>query len=360
MTFANLYDRISRKLENLPQIRLYLYVLVAFLLVMLINGVSLFPMQPYQRVAENPFMTRNDIFEGNFWQETVLLPVFAFLARLNSPLMFTILCGVIILASYLLFSRFVYLRWGAPISLLFSIILVSSPLTTILLVWIGTPDGLTFLLTIPFLFITSPVAIFFLAALGTTNHITLPIAAFGILLLRFFAKEDITIKQVIAGVLGGVLGFGIVKLFLFVNDITVVSRFDIVLSRGIKAWAEMHSYNLPMSLFSLFNLHWFLLLACFVLFFRADRRYFLVVVGVLLGNGFVTFLSEDTTRIFSLLSWGVLMHSLIHSYRLSVAKGSEDEHEFLRLVAFFAALSLLSPRFYSWQILVLPSTFNLY
>ncbi|HKJ38563.1 MAG TPA: hypothetical protein VJ972_07290, partial [Anaerolineales bacterium] len=59
----------------------------------------------------------------------------------------------------------------------------------------------------------------------------------------------------------------------------------------------------------------------------------------------------DTTRIFSLISWGVLLVCIFHSYKL--ARSMQDEepdyyNHFLQALILIGIISLITPRYFSW------------
>ena len=297
-------------------------LIIFFIVVILINGISLVPPQHYQKLSQNPFITRTDIAPENYWQETVLLPVIAFYTKMNNQVSFSILCFAFIVGAYILFTVFVYKRFGSLPAILFTAILLTGPLATILLSWLGTPDDLTFFLTVPLLFTGSGIVIFILAVLGTMNHITFLIAAVEILALRWVARDNIRKLHLAAVIIGGIIGIIGVKVFLAANHIQAFSRLDYIFSQSMDLWIKVNFSKLPLTLFSLFNIQWLIIPICFIMFFKKDRRYYSSILAMLLFNYGVTFFSQDTTRIFSLLSWGILIRCIFHSYDLAQKEDS--------------------------------------
>ena len=325
-----------------------------FLLLILIwiNGIKLVPPQHYQKLSQNPFITRTDIDKENYFQETVLLPLLAYYTGWTEPLSFNTLCFVIVIVAYLFYARLAMAKFGARTALLFTSILITAPISTILFSWIGSPDGITFFLTVPFLFTKSTILILVFGILGVTNHIIFGVAAFEILLLRWMAKDGIHAAHVIIQLVGGAIGYLLMRLFLTLNHITIFSRLDFILSRGIAEWLELNRMNLSLTIFSFFNVEWLLVLACILLFFPKDFRYYLSVCALLLINYGITFFTLDKTRIFSLLSWGILIQCLIHSWSLIVRTEQGEtnrSHWFARFATIVAIWSFLMPRFYSWN-----------
>jgi len=237
--------------------------------------------------------------------------------------------------------------------LIFTTILITSPLTTVILSWLGTPDGLTFALTIPFLFTTSSLLIFILAILGTTNHVVFTIAASEILVLRWIACGKIKAYHLIIVLIGGTAGFLLVKLFLTFNHIQIMeSRLDFILSKDLTFWIKMNAADFPMSLFSLFNIQWLIIIVSLLMFFKMDKIYYFFLLIILLFNFGITFFTKDTTRVFSLLSWGILLECIFHSYRLALkinSEGKSYQEQYLLALIIIGLTSFITPRYYSWN-----------
>lgn len=324
---------------------------LVFLVVILINGIGVVPEEPYQRLSENPFITRTDIHFNNYWQENPLLPVIAFYLGLTSPLAFGILCFVIITGAFLLFTLLSRRRWGSAAALIFSTLLITSPLTTVMLTWLGTPDGLTLALTVPFLFTHSGLLIFFLSIFGAMNHPTFMIAVLEILALRWAARDKVNFKHLIAAGVGLAAGYALVRLFIEANQIEIVSRADFMLLRSWEEWLKLNAQNFPMSFASLFNIHWMILPLCLVMFFKRDRFFYSLALVLLLVNYGFTFFTLDTTRIFSLLSWGVLFVCIFRSFELAVSDQEtvpQVQKQFMQSLTLIAIASFIAPRYFSW------------
>jgi len=352
MLLSSSLDILYEKILSLGKSKFWFLVLVlVFIIVIAINGIGIIPEEPYQRLSQNPFITRTDINPGNYWQENPLLPIIAFYLNLTSPLTFNILCFVIIAGAYALFAVLTFRRWGSSQALIFSTLLITSPLTTVFLAWMGTPDGLTVLLTIPFLFTHSGLLMFALAILGATNHPAFIVAVIEILILRILANDKIKVRHILSTVTGVIIGYGLVKLFLAGNAIDVTSRFDFMQVKSLDYWAKMNAHNLPISIFSLFNIHWLILPICLIMFFNKDRRFYFLVLLILLINYGITFFTLDTTRVFVLISWAVLFECIFHSYDLAIAdQGDEPRYQkqFLQALILIGIISLVTPRYFSW------------
>lgn len=352
MLISTLLNDLYEKILRLGKSQAWLPALgLVFLVVILINGIGVVPEEAYRRLAENPFITRTDIHFNNYWQENPLLPLIAHFLRLTTPAAFNILCFAILSGAFLAFALFSRRRWGSAPALIFSSLLVTSPLTTILLAWLGTPDGLTVALTVPFLFTHSSLLVFVLSVLGATNHPAFMVAVIEILVLRWAARDGVKFRQLLAAAVGLVAGYGLVRLFLSVNQIEIVSRIDFMLLKDLGEWVKMNILNFPMSMLSLFNIHWLVLLICLVMFFRQDRIFYSLALAALLVNYGLTFFTLDTTRIFSLLSWGVLFMCIFHSYELA-GTGQENragmQKQFLQSLILVGLVSFITPRYFSW------------
>lgn len=352
MPISAFLDSLHERILRLGRSRFWLLFLgLVFLAVIFINGMGIVPEEPYRRLAENPFITRTDIHFNNYWQENPLLPLLAHTLRLTSPAAFNILCFAILTGAFLSFALLSRNRWGPAPALIFSTLLVTSPLTTVILTWLGTPDGLTLLLTVPFLFARSSLLFFPLALLGAANHPAFMIAALEILALRWAARDGVGFKHLLTAAIGLAAGYGLVRWFLAVNQIEIVSRVDFMLLKDAGEWLKMNALNFPMSVASLFNVHWLILVICLVMFFKRDRVFYSLVPAFLLVNYAFTFFTLDTTRIFSLLSWGVLFACMFHSYNLAGADKESNplvERQFLQALVVVGLVSLVAPRYFSW------------
>lgn len=338
-----LYDKVN---ELGHRKSWFLFLIAAFISVALINGVGIVPEEPYQRLSQNPFTTRTDIHFNNYWQESLLLPLLAHYLGLTGTITFNVLAFAIIIVGYGLFAWLTHRYWSSTLALILTTLLITSPLTTILFSWLGTPDAITFALTVPFLFLNSGLLIFLLALLGAANHPAFIIAIMEVLVLRWVIRNGISLKHLILASLGIVCGYGVVKFFLYSYGIEVGSRLDFMQLKDISEWAGMNMNNLPATLFSLFNIHWLILPLSLLMFFNQDRRFFSLVLLMLLVNYAIVFFTLDTTRIFILTSWGVLFLSIFHSYRLAALQNHKKQY--IQALILLGIISFFTPRYFSW------------
>ena len=74
MLISTFLDDLYEKFLRLGRSRFWLLFLgLVFLIVIFINGIGIVPEEPYQRLSENPFITRTDIHFNNYWQENPLM-----------------------------------------------------------------------------------------------------------------------------------------------------------------------------------------------------------------------------------------------------------------------------------------------
>jgi hypothetical protein len=87
------------------------------------------------------------------------------------------------------------------------------------------------------------------------------------------------------------------------------------------------------------------------MFFKRDRGFYSLALAALLVNYGFTFFTLDTTRIFSLLSWGVLFECVFRSHSLAGMERNHDPHvqrQFLQSLIVVGIVSLFAPRYFSW------------
>lgn len=352
MLLSTVLDNLYEKVQELGKRKSwFLFLAVVFAFVVFINGIGIVPEAAYQRLSQNPFTTRTDIHFNNYWQESLLLPLLAYYLGMTGTITFNILSFAIIAAGFGLFARYAIRHWGSMLALILTSLLITSPLTTIMLSWLGTPDGLTVLLTIPFLFTRSSILIFILAFLGAANHPAFIIAAFEILILRWVMRDTVSIRQLIFAVIGIIFGYAAVKFFLNTYGIDVVSRYEFMQLRDLGEWVSLNFENLPATLFSLFNIHWLIFPASMIMLFKKDRRFFLLVILMLFLNYVIVFFTLDTTRVFILTSWGILFTTVLHSCKLAIPESHLEagyRSQYIRALLLIGMISFFTPRYFSW------------
>ena len=151
MLLSVFIERLVKTAQLLAARKFWITLAATFILVVLINGIGQFPSHAYLRLSQNPFTLRTDIDEGNYWQENLLLPLLANFLRVTDKTNYYLFCMALVIVAYILFAAYAYRKFDRFPALLFSVLFIASPLTTILFSWVGTPDGITVILTIPIL-----------------------------------------------------------------------------------------------------------------------------------------------------------------------------------------------------------------
>lgn len=356
MLVTDLLNKIVAILEEQSSRRYWALIIMTLLAVVLMNGVAVYSDAHYQRLAQDPFVRRDDV--GSTYQETLLLPLLANVLGLSEKEPFFVLCLIFILTGIFVFSWLSCKKFEPLPALLLNVLLIANPITTILFSWVGSADGLTFLLTIPILFVQPGWLMMGLMIFGVTNHILVLIAGLEIVLLRLFSEEDVKPMHMVFAVSGGLIGYGLVQTFLSTNGITTVPRLEQNITRAIPELIKSNFTLLPFILYSFFGFQWLLLPVMFVMFLERNRRYFGLLLLFLFLNYAVAFLTVDTTRIFVLLSWGVFFHGLMTSINLAKQeKTPEWQRQFLLAILVVGVVSILSPRFFVWNNMIEVSPF---
>jgi hypothetical protein len=297
MLLSEFLDSSKEKIDLLTAKYYWLMLCIVLLLVVFINGVSLVPPEHYYKLAQNPFISRTDISSNNSWQESILLPLFAYYAHLTTKTAFHLFCAFVIVFSFTLFALLTAKKYGKSLSFLISTLLITGSLTTILLSWVGMPDNITVLLTIPIFFANSMVWFFVLSFLGVTNHVVFAFISVEILTLRWIAKEkEINRWHFLVTVVGLLAGYISVQLFLAAYRIDILTRLTFPGRYSLEKWFTWNTNYFPMTLFSLLNAQWLILIACFILFFNKDRKLYIAIILFLAANYIITFFTLDTTR----------------------------------------------------------------
>lgn len=356
MLVSDLLNKIIAVLEVQSSRRYWVLIILTLMAVVLINGVALYSDAHYQKLAQDPFVRRDDV--ESTYQETLLLPMLANVLGLSEKKPFFVLCLIFIFTGIITFSWLARKKFEPLSALLMSVLLIANPIATILLSWVGSADGLTFLLTIPILFVQSGWVLMGLMIFGVTNHILVLIAGLEVIMLRLFSEDDIKPMHVAFSIFGGLIGYGLVQFFLFTNGIVAAPRLEQNLTRAIPELIKSNFTLLPYILYSFFGFQWLLLPVMVIMFLKRNWRYFGLLLLLLLLNYFIAFLTVDTTRIFVLLSWGLFFHGLMTSLTLTKQeKITEWRRQFLFSLLAIGVVSILSPRFFVWSNMIEISPF---
>ena len=306
----------------------------------LYGGMALTPDVGYLELAADPF---TEAARPNYHQGAPLLPLLAHGLGTTSTASFFALCLGFILGGYVTLALGARRRYGPATAALAVLLVAAHPVTTVLLAWVGMPDALTFLFAALLLFVRHPLVLAGVGVLGAFNHPILVFAAPALVLLRVLARDErIGMSHLVATVVGVVAGLGLGQWFLHVYDIEVVSRLDYVLARGLDYWLWINR-RMPHIVFSGHGLLWLAIGAAAWRLHRTDRRYALALVGIQVAFLGVTFVTEDSTRVFALLAWAPALHGLLYALR------QESSAEFRTALFVLGLLELATPGYYVWE-----------
>jgi hypothetical protein len=323
-------------------------IVILLIFTVLYNGAGLMPYDLYQKLSINPFMSRVDLNPYNYFQESIFLPVLANYLGLTSRIKFTLLCTALSIAGYIVFAYNARKTSGALNPIPVFALVLSSPITTILFSWIGSPDSITFLITSILLFSNSTILLFLLGIIGALNHPIIIFSAVPLLILRLLAQNDnISIKGIVLFVSGSAIGLLLVTLFLGINHISVVSRVDFTLQQSLRILPQVNLYKFPAVIYSLNGSLWMLILLIFSRTWK-NRRYYRFYMLAMAGAYGITFFALDTTRVFALMSWGMTMHLTTNSFKAAEDPDGTNQTIF-PMVPLICLVGLLIPKYFLWQ-----------
>ncbi len=316
------------------------------------NGLGTIPHDEYRLTALDPFASRLGVGgeTNNFYQQSPLLPLAGYYTHMTSPGAFVWLCLAIIAAGFFAFALLARARYGREAGLIAAALVLAHPAFLVMMSWVGSPDGTTFLVTACLLFARSWWAVGVLCLVGAFNHPIIVFAAPAVIALRATAGEkECGFWKLLPAAAGLALGTGAVYLFLDHYHVQVFSRLDCIGTRSLGQWAEMNLSHLPLALWSLHGAMWLAMAAAAVAAWSEDRRYFVVFAACQAAFCGITFFTEDTTRVFSLLSWATSVHCVMHSLRMLDAKGlPQDGRQCRAILAAVALFGLIGPHYYMW------------
>jgi len=340
---------IQERAARLATSRYVPAVTLLILLKIAVSGLGTIPREPYRLAALDPFH-RVTAHPENYFQRSPLLPLLGYFSGLTSPSGFGALCLTIVTIGLMAYALMARRRHGAQDGLLQFGLVVSHPVTLVLLSWLGTPDGLSFLFATVLLFSNSLPLIGLASALGAFNHPVIHFVAPVVIILRLAAREPgLKNRSLGAVALGLLLGNAAVLAFLDAFGIETFSRLDFLMDRSLLTWVKQNTFALPHTLYSLHQASWFALALCVGVLFNRDRRYYLMFAASQLLFFVVTFFSADTTRVFSLLAWAPALHCIQHSLSLvDQTEGAASREVFRQVLILVAIVGLLTPGYYIW------------
>lgn len=337
-----LADRFLLFLAHQPAWALFLTISLTLGL----YGFGSYPAQDYFYIAQQPFQLYP---LAPHFQDSLLLPLSAFwLGLTKSQAAFEIYTAIAFLLTFGVVFYFV--RRSSPIAaVLAAFTLALSPASLTCLLWLGVPDQFTVLFAALLAFATWPPLLFLVTFLGVTNHPLFLFVALSLAGLRFFANpKAFNWRSVLAILLGAFSGYGAVRAFLAYYQLQGgATRLGLLLQPDLAERLLVKAIEAPLSLFSLYNGLWFLLAACLIYGFPKRKLYYSLFLMLQFGAALLTLFVIDTTRIFSLLTIGMLLHCLVFTYQLAVEHRQEVPFRWLLLVLLLVTLFL--PHYLVWS-----------
>jgi hypothetical protein len=331
-----------------------------FGLTVLINGLGIATDTVYFRLAQDPFKTRLDIIGINYFQENLLMPLIFNSFGISSLGLYTILCFGLIVMAQGLFITMAKQIYGHLSTILLYLMLAIHPVIGMLYTFIGMPDCLTFLLTVMGFIIYSPFLFAILAFLGTVNHTIAAIALLALTVLRWLSRrEKIGLKQLIAVIIGVVIGRLMVWIFLNVYGIEILAtRYDHARNLSLVGIIHSNFLHWPLTLYSLHGPVWIMLFLALYLCWKVDRRYTIIASSIQIILYGITLLVTDTTRVFTLMAWAPTLHLLYHTLMLiDDGKIIDSTHEIRKAFLIVGIIGLCAPVYSVWGGAVYPTNF---
>jgi hypothetical protein len=347
-----LSDRASSGLNALPYTWL---CLVAATAAIAANGIWTTPaLDVVWRIATD--ITRDpfpDSIDADWLLTSWLTPALAWLVGATAtPRMFALFCGGLLAGCYAAMCIMFRLRFGEPVARILVLVLATSPLATVLLTWIGYSDPLSVTLATTILVLRPLWLRGVLAALLAANHAEQAMVLLMVLFLlipcvdsRYAGREGW--RLALALMAGGLAGWSAVHGFQAVQGIHVErDRFDYMLENGIDRDFTLFARNPQMLLWSFFGFVWLLVVPAALTMRRGTGEAASVVprlaLAALICVG-ATLATLDSTRVFSVLSWPLLVTLLV----LAVRQGAAPS--LTRLAATAFVLGLFLPKVVMWD-----------
>jgi hypothetical protein len=240
-------------------------------------------------------------------------------------------------------------RSSGEAALFGALTLALSPASLSCMIWLGHPDQFTALFTGILAFAAWPPALFATAFLGVANHPMFLYISLGLIGLRLVSgQKDFGWRQVFAVALGLFLGYVSVQAFLAYYQIRIdVTRVGLMFQNDVSDWLLHKAIEAPLSIFSFYNGLWFVLAACVLYGLPKRKIYYSVFLIVQFGALILTLFTYDTTRIFSLLTIGTVIHCVAYTYQLAVQEGQDVI--FRRLVTALFLATIFLPHYLIWS-----------
>jgi len=350
-TLRSIYDSCFRVFAWITQ-KPWLNIIAGFMLAVLFYGISRYPENGFFSIAQNPFLD----YEGANWNsESILLPLLTYYSGLRNSLQgYLLFCLLILILAFVLLTWLAKKKYGIQAAAFTPWMLALNPALLAAFIWMGSVDGITVLLSGLLLFSTSPIFSFAIALLGTTNHTQMLVIAASVAFLGLFAAEGRNgkVKALLNGaamVTGGIAGYGLIYLFLAKNNITLhPSRLEFILTTRLGFWWNVHSTELPASLFAYYGIFWFILAFCLLYGFQRKPLYYSAFLFTQLIAFIFAYLTLDTTRVFSLLTLPTVFHCIYNTFKL-VETDVENRENFQKLIFLSTLIGILLPKYSAWE-----------
>lgn len=329
-----------------------IFLLLFFLLLIVFNGIWVAPSayrmfllssDPYANPFENP---RDEWLLDNY-----LLPWLAHTVGMSFSFeAYIAFCGVVLLGGLLICILAIKFYCGDLKARSVSILFLASPVSLVCTGWIGYVDSITILYGFLLALAWNHLPVLCLGGLVMgASHYSQGVAISLVAFLAHLACEE-----------NKSLWFTHVRSFIFVVACVLVShlalklyyglygieqsfnRLDYIYDKGLQYYVDSFARSIGLLFYSLFGAAWLLVIK-HTLFVKITHRQLLIFLAILISFG-VTFLSLDQTRVFSLMSWPLL---LVLVNKWSSQEESEQSQKRFMVVLLLAALLL--PKVVIWD-----------
>ncbi len=222
-----------------------------------------------------------------------------------------------------------------------------APIGAVLITWLGQPDPIT--MTAAGTFVLARGSLVFPVAgvvLGF-NHfeagVPIVLASAALTIAEGPARRRaLDALLAAAGLIAGKL---VLSWWQAMNGQDPISRLDYLLQIGVHRWLVSVLSNVPALLFSTFSLAWPLMAVAFMEHWQSRRKVAWAMLAATLLAAAVTVLALDTTRVFALVSWPLVL--------FAVTRAPD-----VRLAVWCLMAGIVIPRFIVWDGGVFSSGFH--
>ena len=337
--------------------KLNLLVLSLFCLtyILFIYGFGSVPGNGLYLISQNPFV---NIFpnhpRGLYLYDSILIPLITYFTGLNKNVTVFLLGNFfLILLGIILFILFIYKEYGRDAAKIALFIFLLSPLSNVLVTWLGYYDSATFFLQIYLLFSTQILPLFFIGLLGSLNHF--PIMLFsGITVLLFQgysqAKPINTYKILLSYILGLGLGYFVLKMYQNHFDLEItVDRLSYTKLINFSEYARYIFKNSLTWLFSFYNILWIVVIFIGHFLSNHSKKLFYIFLGSNIVYFCLTLTVIDSTRVFSLLSFPLLVSAFLYVHNQIENQDRTSYSYFRQFLSGVIIVGLFIPRLVIWQ-----------